>query len=598
MKSNLLPALAAFALLSAPGCDQPGNASPDRSCAAKTCEGEGWECGTLDDGCGNQVECGSCTAPLICGGGTDPHVCAPCRAETTAAFCARHGRDCGPFTGENLCGASRTVNCGSCTNGMTCGGGGTEGRCGTPACQPESDQELCAHFGRACGSLTTTDKCLQQRTVDCGDVCPDAAVVVVPPDAGTVVVPPDAATVVVPPDAAVVEPPDADTIVTYPDTGTVWIEPDAGAPLDYDAGTPTCAAQSTKAKQLPLDIYIMQDYSGSMYGSPWTQTTAAIEAFIAQPMTDVSVGLQYFGVPPAGQTQTCTVYSCKKDSDCGTGCGPCLDYYYGTCGSGDYCTCSGYSWSSSDSCDAADYAKPAVEIAPLPGVASLIHASLVAHNDPDTLTPTAPALTGAIQHAKDWAVAHPGHVAIAIFSTDGVPTECSPTDSAGINAIAAAGLAGTPSIRTFVIGVGTSLTNLNGIAAAGGTGQAFLVDTGGNVTTQMLAAFNQIRGAALGCSYAIPAPTSGTLDLSKVNVQYTPGAGGSPEVFPQVLDETHCPQGADGWHYDSTTNPTQIVMCASTCTKVQTDSAGQLDILVGCATQHCPPTVQCGFGFH
>ncbi|HEY3450570.1 MAG TPA: hypothetical protein VGK67_29710 [Myxococcales bacterium] len=587
MKTHLV-AFVASALLFGVGCSQPANTDP-KPCEPKTCEGEGWQCGTLDDGCGNRLECGTCSAPLICGGGDDPHACAPCRAESTAAFCTRHERDCGPFTGDNLCGASRTVNCGSCSNGMTCGGGGFEGRCGTPACQPESDKELCTAFQRACGPLTTNDRCQQPRTVDCGE-CPDATVLSPGPDAaqptGIDAAQPAGldATSIEPPDASAIEPPDANLVVIDP--------PDASVPLDYDAGSQACAAESTKAQQLPLDIYIMLDYSGSMSGTPWTQTTAAIEAFLAQPLTGVSVGLQYFGVPPAGPTQTCSVYSCTNDSDCGTGCGPCLaDYYYGK-------SCSGYSYSIDDSCLAADYAKPAVEIAPLPGVATDIHTSIVAHNSPNTLTPTAPALTGAIQHARDWAVAHPGHVAIDIFATDGVPTECSPTDEAGVNAIAAAGLAGTPKVLTFVIGVGTSLTKLNGMAAAGGTGQAYLVDTGGNVTQQMLTALNAIRGAALGCAYSIPPPTAGaTLDLNKVNVQYTPGTGGSPQLFVQVLDEAHCPSGSDGWHYDDSTNPTKIVLCSATCQRVQADTSGQVDILIGCATQHCPPTVQCGFGF-
>ena len=72
--------------------------------------------------------------------------------------------------------------------------------------------------------------------------------------------------------------------------------------------------------------------------------------------------------------------------------------------------------------------------------------------------------------------------------------------------VAAAALAGTPSLLTFVIGVGSSLTSLNGIAAAGGTGQAFIVDAAGaDPGGQFLAAMNAIRGsAAVGCQYTIP----------------------------------------------------------------------------------------------
>ncbi len=593
MKSHLataFAAFAAFALLCGQGCSQPPT-DPDEPCVAKTCEEEGWECGTLDDGCGNRIDCGTCTPPLLCGGGDDPHVCAPCRAETTAAFCARYERECGPFTGKNLCGADRFVNCGGCSNGMVCGGAGVEGRCGSPACTPETAPELCARSGRACGPLSTTDRCQQQRQVDCGQ-CPDAAAAPPGPDAATAV-PPDAAGVAVPPDAAFVEPPDA-AFVEPPDAQIIVVEPpDAGAPQpEDDAGAQACAAESTKARQLPLDIYIMLDQSGSMDAKVgttnqtyWDAVTAAIKAFLAQPLTDVSVGIQYFGIPHFNPAGTCYSYYCDTNADCYTGCGTC-----------SYGYCNGYTYWD-DTCLAADYATPDVEIAPLPGVTSAIHASLARHA-PNSMTPSGPALQGAIDHARQWANSHPGHVVIDIFATDGNPTYCSPTDSAGINAIAAAGANGNPKVLTFVIGVGSSLTSLNGVAAAGGTGQAFLVDTGANVQQQMLAALNAIRGAALGCSYAIPPPTNGgTLDLNKVNVQYTPGGGGAAQMFVQVVDEAHCPSGADGWHYDDQANPTRIVLCAATCQKVQADPSGQLDILVGCATHHCPPTVQCGFGF-
>ena len=72
-----------------------------------------------------------------------------------------------------------------------------------------------------------------------------------------------------------------------------------------------------------------------------------------------------------------------------------------------------------DSCNAADYAKPDVEIADLtqPGVADALVKSIQSHK-PETNTPTAPALQGAIDHAKAWAQQNPSHVVIALLATD------------------------------------------------------------------------------------------------------------------------------------------------------------------------------------
>ena len=80
-------------------------------------------------------------------------------------------------------------------------------------------------------------------------------------------------------------------------------------------------------------------------------------------------------------------------------------------------------------------------------------------------------------------------------------------------AIAGAGYGHVPKILTFVIGVGSSLGALNGIAMAGGTNQAFIVDTNANVNQQFLDAMNKIRGAALSCEYIIPTPDAGMLGL-------------------------------------------------------------------------------------
>ena len=333
-----------------------------------------------------------------------------------------------------------------------------------------------------------------------------------------------------------------------------------------------------KADQVPLDLFIMLDQSGSMSdsvaggGTKWQSVTSALDTFVQQPGLDgVSVGLQYFGVPPGGGT--CSVLACNTDADCGaSACGPCVSNL-----------CLGYFGSASDSCTASDYATPAVEIAPLPGVASQITTSISMHS-PTTGTPTSAALQGAIDHAKAWSTAHAGDAVVAVFATDGDPSECD-TDLGHINAIAAAGANAMPKILTFVIGVGSSLSALNGIAAAGGTMQAFLVDTGGNVNQQFLDAMNQIRHSALGCVYQIPAPSSGgTPDYMEVNVVYTP-SGGSPETFPYVGSQANCPASGNGWYYNDANNPTQIILCTSTCGVVQADSMGEVDITLGCQTQ-------------
>lgn len=349
-------------------------------------------------------------------------------------------------------------------------------------------------------------------------------------------------------------------------------------------GGSSCASETVTAEQIPLDMYVMLDQSSSMTdmvaggGDKWDAVTSALDSFVMESGLDgIAMGLGYFAV--GGSAAACPV-SCGSDADCGATCGPCfvIPSVGGLCegAAGDL---------GGDSCNATDYATPAVGIAALPGVAPQITSSIAAHS-PTTGTPTVQALEGALDYAKAWGTAHAGDAVVVVLATDGEPDDsCTPEDVPSVEGVAAGGVSGTPSIRTFVIGVGDALTDLNGIAAAGGTGSAFLVDTGSDVDAQFLAALNVIRHSVLGCTYQIPQPTNGQmLDYGEVNVVYTPGSSGMPETIPNVPNAGSCPATGNAWYYDNPSSPTQIILCTPTCNTVQADTAGTVGIELGCAT--------------
>ena len=306
-------------------------------------------------------------------------------------------------------------------------------------------------------------------------------------------------------------------------------------------GGSACASDTVTAQNIPLDIYLMLDQSLSMAdASKWPSVTSALASFVGQPNLDgMSVGLGYFAVPSS------------------------------TFG---------------DSCNPSDYATPSVEIAPLPGVATAITSSMAMHG-PSTATPTVQALEGAIQHAQSWASTHAGDAVVVVLATDGVPEDlCTPEDVPSVESVATMGRMTSPGVRTFVIGVGSELSSLDGIAAAGGTGSAYLVDTSANAGQQFLAALDAIRGNALGCTYQIPLPASGTPDYQAVNVVYTPGGGGMAQTVPYVGGQAQCPATGNGWYYDNAASPTQIILCQATCQAVEADTTGSVAIELGCAT--------------
>lgn len=247
-------------------------------------------------------------------------------------------------------------------------------------------------------------------------------------------------------------------------------------------------------------------------------------------------------------------------------------------------------------CDAGAYAMPAAEIATLPDAAADLD-GVITQKMPEGQTPTAPALEGAIDHAQAWAKAHAGHTVAVLLATDGLPTECiadTTNDPSGINgvvAIAKAGVGGTPSIQTFVIGVfsqadDTTLnagSNLDQIATAGGTQNAHIVGSTGNVEQDFLDALDAIRGTRLPCNFQIPAPTKGNFDKQQVNVVFT--EGGKKQTLYYWPDAKSCDATDGGWYYDDPTNPTQIIACPASCTTFGAASGdGKVSIELGCQT--------------
>lgn len=253
-----------------------------------------------------------------------------------------------------------------------------------------------------------------------------------------------------------------------------------------------------------------------------------------------------------------------------------------------------YSCMNSTLCGGEDYATPAVEISAAADRNQALVASLTAHA-PEGLTPTAPALSGAIQHAQEREAADPNRKVVAVLVTDGLPTECEPVGIAEVADVARAGVEGTPSVETYVIGVFTEAeaaqaeANLNQIASAGGTDQAFVITTSTNVPTLFLRALNEIRGAALSCNFEIPEPEAGaTLDFGQVNLEFV-DADGNKRQLVNVAGESACgdAQGT-GWYYvrdADTDQPTQITVCPDVCDEFESAmGASQVNLQIGCAT--------------
>jgi len=325
-------------------------------------------------------------------------------------------------------------------------------------------------------------------------------------------------------------------------SGLPFVSSDAGA----DAST-SCAGVSLEAERVNVDMYIMMDRSVSMAETVgttgkirWDFVHDSVQAFVQDPKAaTIGVGIQFFG------------QSGSRDD--------------------------------SIDCDVSRYSTPAVPIGPAStsgaDVVSAIDATL-----PGGLTPTFPALEGAVAYGQTWATAHPGRATVVVLVTDGFPTQCqNPVSVSAIANVAQQAATGSPPVKTYVVGI-TAGYNLNTIARAGGTGSAFMIDQG-DITQSFVTTLLNISTNPLSCEYEIPAPTDPTLtlDFDKVQVVHTPAVGDAEEI-PRAQSYADCASSTNGgWYYDNPSSPSKILVCPCTCSQF---GAGKVEVRLGCEPRH------------
>jgi hypothetical protein len=315
-----------------------------------------------------------------------------------------------------------------------------------------------------------------------------------------------------------------------------------------------CQALASPARPPPVDAFLLVDKSTSMdepIGTPsvtlWDATVGGIQVFVQHPdAAGTGVALQYFGLP--------------------------------------------------DACDPDAYAIPAVPMAPLPSGIAEIVASTNAHS-PSTLTPTAPALQGALRYLEPWAASHPGRTAAVVLITDGFPTQCgvqcsanqecvgndcsggmcSPNSIAEIAALASRLASASTPVLTTTLAIGLGLANLAQIATAGNPmGHAASVEEG-DVTQAITDALLAITRVPLGCELLLP--ETDLLDPSLVALFYRDASGAAEEI-PSLAGAYACDDNAgEGWYYDYAVQPSRMHLCPETCRRFVPDRA---EIRLGC----------------
>jgi hypothetical protein len=326
--------------------------------------------------------------------------------------------------------------------------------------------------------------------------------------------------------------------------GTTTIDPDAA-----------CATTNQTAALTPVDMLIMFDRSGSMnQNNKWTQASSALTAFFQDAGTaGLRVALRFF--PHDQPASGCNNNDCDENA--------CAQVLVPL---------------------GALTADPAPADAQEQALVSAVQSQAPGNGGG---TPMYAALSGAEKWAASTLAQNPGDKVVVILVTDGAPNGCDE------NIQHIAGLASTAfssqGVLTYAVGLeGSNVSDMDAIAAAGGTTKGIFIGSG-NAQQDLLNALKNIQGQTVSCNIPFPKSTNGqTEDPNKINVNYTPGGGGTTETLGQVADASQCANG--GWYYDNPSAPTTITLCPSTCTAIQADKNAKIDVLIGCATQRTPPS--------
>lgn len=239
-----------------------------------------------------------------------------------------------------------------------------------------------------------------------------------------------------------------------------------------------------------------------------------------------------------------------------------------------------------DRCDAETYAAPDVPMTALPSPAfgeAIDEVTPQSSDDWRGGTPTLAVTQAILEQLEALADDDPAARYVYVLVSDGYPQGCD-DEADDIQSTIDAVAASSDRILTYVVGVQNppggpdTVTDLDAIAVAGGTDEAFIVQTGDPEMTaaSFMAAIESIRRSVFSCSVAIPETTDGQpFDPTKVNVSY----GGTPLGYDAACE---LPQS---WRYDDEGDPSAIELCAETCAEVQQDAEPDLTVEFGCDTR-------------
>ncbi len=196
-------------------------------------------------------------------------------------------------------------------------------------------------------------------------------------------------------------------------------------------------------------------------------------------------------------------------------------------------------------------------------------------------TPHLAALGGACLWSENHAMAFPTDKHVVVYISDGNFTaSCGTTMTISQQAADAFANQGVETYAVALPGADTAL--LGAIATAGNTALVNLTSSG-DVNADLTAALQVIAGSLASCSITVP--NAGQVDFSNISVEYWPmGNMGAAIGLVEVANVGACSGAANEFYVSGTT----VELCGATCTTVQGDPTGVVNVLGGCIGGYLP----------
>jgi hypothetical protein len=316
--------------------------------------------------------------------------------------------------------------------------------------------------------------------------------------------------------------------------------------VEATAAAAACVGIEVAAQPLPVDLFAVVDRSGSMNEatltgvSKWYATKMAFHDFLEHAPSGMGFGMSLFPVPGSA-TASCAT-----------------DYYRD-------------------------------QALPISDVQQMAHGAMARLDalPPQGQTPTGPALIAALDLATSYALSHVDRSVVVVLATDGLPTACTPTDTAALALLAKAALEGPAHVRTLVVASrsldGADLSGFDSIAEAGGTARPLAIDPHADFAAQLTSALTTAAAREVACDLAIPEPPAGAhLDYDAINVVLDSDSH-VRVTLPRVAGPASC-TAAGGWYYDidpADGAPSRLDMCKSSCERADASATG-LRVELGC----------------